>query len=169
MIILQLVLSNFDNGIGCVYIFKKTKRTKEHPWIKTSSVYDSYKWNESLGRYEGLPKQNDNKYKKYLKQRDEVVSRRILNLTKELQKLRDTGQISDADYISSIPVKEDYSEIYPYNYLYGSHETECESDVAWYKQRVWSKQVHPAVRCKFAEEEKHFKKSVWLKFRHGCG
>ena len=56
--------------------------------------------NESLGRYEGLPKQNDNKYKKYLKQRDEVVSRRILNLTKELQKLRDTGQISDADYIN---------------------------------------------------------------------
>ena len=155
---------NFDNGIGCVYIFKKTKRTKEHPWIKTSSVYDSYKWNESLGRYEGLPKQNDNKYKKYLKQRDEVVSRRILNLTKELQKLRDTGQISDADYISSIPVKEDYSEIYPYNYLYGSRETECESDVAWYKQRVWSKQVHPAVRCKFAEEEKHFKKSVWPGF-----
>tara|TARA_B100001093_G_scaffold215047_1_gene206347 strand:+ start:25076 stop:34474 length:9399 start_codon:yes stop_codon:yes gene_type:complete len=152
---------NFENGVGCVYVFKKTKRTKEHPWIKTSSVYDSYQWNDVLSKYEGTPTQDTEEYSKYLKDRDGIISRRISKTIKELKKLLNTGVISDIEYINAIPTKDDYSEVYPYNYLYTDNVEECEDKSNWYNQKIWSKNTHPATRCKFAEDEKHYKKSSW--------
>ena len=153
---------NFDNGTGCVYLFKKTKRTKEHPWIKTSSVYDSYKWDDVLSKYEGIPNQNTEKYSKYLKERDRIVSRRISKTIKELKKLREVGTISDIEYIQNIPTKDDYSEVFPYNYLYTDNDQDCDNEsINWYNQKIWSKHTHPATRCQFSESEKHYKKSIW--------
>ena len=153
---------NFDNGTGCVYLFKKTKRTKEHPWIKTSSVYDSYKWDDVLSKYEGIPNQNTNKYSKYLKERDRIVSQRISKTIKELKKLREVGTISDIEYIQNIPTKDDYSEVFPYNYLYTDNDQDCDNEsINWYNQKIWSKHTHPATRCQYSESEKHYKKSIW--------
>jgi hypothetical protein len=155
---------NFDNGTGCVYLFKKTKRTKEHPWIKTSSVYDSYKWDDVLSKYEGIPNQNTNKYSKYLKERDRIVSQRISKTIKELKKLREVGTISDIEYIQNIPTKDDYSEVFPYNYLYTDNDQDCDNEsINWYNQKIWSKHTHPATRCQYSESEKHYKKSIWAR------
>ena len=153
---------NFDNGTGCVYLFKKTKRTKKHPWIKTSSVYDSYKWNDVLSKYEGVPTQNTEKYSKYLKERDRIVSHRISKTIKELKNARDAGIMSDVEYGQRVPTKDDYSEVFPYNYLYTDNNQDCDNkSVNWYNQKIWSKNTHPATRCQFSETEKNFKKSVW--------
>ncbi len=153
---------NFDNGNGCVYLFKKTKRTIEHPWIKTSSVYDAYRYDDVLKRYEGFPKSDNEPYLRYLRKRDTIVSLKINKIIDDLKELRDSGVITETEYLENIPTKEDFSEIEPFNYLYNSGEEDCDNlNQPWYKQKVWSKNTHPSVRCKFAETEKYFAKSSW--------
>lgn len=152
---------NHNNGKGVVYIFKKTKRTKSHPWIKTSQINSLYEWNDILKKYDGLPIQNDDDYLKYLKDRDTIVSRRIDSLVRELKKLKDSGIISKTEYVENIPSKDDFSEIYPYNYLY-AHTGDCDgANQPWYIKKYWSKEVHPYLRCTEVQNDKYFKKSVW--------
>lgn len=152
---------NFEDGIGCVYLFKKTKRTKEHPWIKTSSVYDSYKWNDLLEKYEGIPKQDDTKYKDYVKTRDSIVSRRIEKIKAELKRIKETGVISELEYLDRLPTKDDFSEIFPFEYLYTASNECGETDTPWFKEKIWSKNTHPATRCNSKNSDKHYNKSMW--------
>tara|TARA_B100002019_G_scaffold253457_1_gene235011 strand:- start:6383 stop:10804 length:4422 start_codon:yes stop_codon:yes gene_type:complete len=42
-----------DNNNGSVYVFKKTKRTENHPWIRVSNVYDEYEYDETTGKHKG--------------------------------------------------------------------------------------------------------------------
>lgn len=45
----------YKSDAGAVYVFKKTKRTRSHPWIRVSSVYDEYEYDddkqEHIGTY----------------------------------------------------------------------------------------------------------------------
>ena len=151
------------NGTGCVYVYKKTKRTKSHPWIKTSNVYESYEWNDILKIYEGSPEQNDTNYIKYLKNRSEIVSKKIENHKKLLDEKLLGREITQSEYESLLTTEADYSQVYPFNFLYAD-ESSCEGlDIndTWYKNRIWNKNTHPSVRCKSIDEENYYNKSVW--------
>jgi hypothetical protein len=42
-----------DNNFGAVYIFKKSNRTENHPWVRVSNVYDEYSFNEESNTHTG--------------------------------------------------------------------------------------------------------------------
>lgn len=42
-----------DNDNGVVYVFKKTSRTENHPWIRVSSVYDEYNYDTESETHTG--------------------------------------------------------------------------------------------------------------------
>jgi hypothetical protein len=45
---------NHSSGKGVVYIYKKTKRTKNHPWVRVTKVYDDYIFDNETGEYKGV-------------------------------------------------------------------------------------------------------------------
>ena len=152
---------NLNNGTGGVYIYKKTRRSKSHPWIKTSRVYESYEWNEILKQYSGVPEQHDLKYLQYLKLRGQIVSDKIKKHREFLDKKLKTGEINEKEYYDYLPSDEDFSQVYPFNYLY-SDGSDCEiENNAWYTKKYWSNKTHPSVRCKSADKENFYNKSVW--------
>ena len=155
---------NLNDGNGGVYVFKKTKRTKSHPWIKTSTIYESYKWNDVIKKYEGLPKQDDEDYIKYLRRRDVIVSKKILKNREHLQEKKDLGEITEEEYIDNLTTPDDYSQVFPFNYLY-SHGDDCSEVVGienmWYKHRYWNAKTHPSVKCKISEDNNYYQKAVW--------
>ena len=152
---------NFDNGTGCVYIFKKTRRTKKHPWIKTSSVYETYKWNDVLRQYDGVPPNNEDVYIDYLKNKDIIISRKIDRIVKKLNELKLQGEITEEEYINNTPTRNDFSQTYPFNYLYKNTDTECtEQDGLWYKMKRWNENVHPSLKCK-KSNKLNLNESVW--------
>ena len=150
-----------NNGVGGVYIYKKTKRNKSHPWIKTSTIYESYEWNDIIKRYEGTPLQDNDKYLNYLKLRSQIVSDKIKKHRDILDRKLKTGEINEKEYYEYLPVNDDFSQKYPFNYLYsdGTHCDNVDSDM-WYKKRYWSSNTHPSVRCKSADTENFYNKSI---------
>jgi hypothetical protein len=151
-----------NNGVGGVYIYKKTKRTKSHPWIKTSTIYESYEWNDLIKRYKGIPEQDNDEYLNYLKLRSQIVSDKIKKHRDFLNRKLKTGEINEKEYYEYLPVNDDFSQKYPFNYLY-SDGVECDNidSELWFKKRYWSPNTHPSVRCKSADKENFYNKSIW--------
>ena len=85
------------NSNGGVYIFKKTKRKSTTPWIRTSNILESFTQSPS-GKYLGVPKQNDEKYKSYLKSRDKIVSKQIIENRNFLQTQLEKELITIEEY-----------------------------------------------------------------------
>ena len=152
-----------NGGTGGVYIFKKTRRTKAHPWIKTSNIYESYSWNEILKKYDGLPPQDDTKYLEHLRNREAIVSTRIQRHRTRLDILLETNEITKTQYYENLTTDDDYGQMYPYNLLYADGPDCGDVDLgdSWYKKRYWNKNTHPSVRCKEVNTEKFYTKSVW--------
>jgi hypothetical protein len=49
---------------GVVYIFRKEKRTNQHPWWRVSDVPDSYEYDEKTGIRDGVPPYNSSEIKR---------------------------------------------------------------------------------------------------------
>ena len=152
----------FNNNNGVVYIFKKTKRTKQHPWIKTSSVYSSYEFVNNLKKFNNDMEQETHDYIEFLNLRSEIVTNKIKNQKEKLKSELDKGTITSSEYYDNIPTQDDFSYVYPFDYLYMTRDEAESKNVDFsYKTRLWSSNAHPSVRCKEVSEYNYYQKSTW--------
>ena len=144
-----------------IYILKD-KENKIHLGLKLHP-FDSYKWNE-YKKIRGVPTQDDAEYIKYMRDRDVIVSKKIQKHKQLLRKKLSDGEITKTEYYENITTSDDYSQVYPYNYLYSSGD-DCtmidDIDILWYKHRYWNENTHQSVRCKITEDTKYYQKAVW--------
>ena len=104
------------NSNGGVYIFKKTKEKSTTPWIRTL-IYLNLLHKVHLKKYLGVPKQNDEKYKSYLKSRDKIVSKQIIENRNFLQTQLEKELITIEEYYDNLTSEKDYSQTFPFNPL----------------------------------------------------
>ena len=114
-----------NNSRGGVYVYKKTKRTKSHPWIRTSSVFESYT-QDTTGAYIGNPPQNMESFRSYIESRNLIVSRKIAETRLLLKEKYQNDNITEEQYYQLLPTNDDYSYVYPYDAIWSPEPTETD-------------------------------------------